>query len=37
MSAGRLLKIAVIIYVVQAVAAFAVGFTLPFLRYYGVL
>jgi hypothetical protein len=37
MSAGRLFKIAVIIYVVQAVAAFAVGFTLPFLRYYGVL
>jgi hypothetical protein len=32
----RLLKIVAIAYIAQAAAAFAIGFTLPFLRYFGV-
>ncbi len=35
-SGRRLLKIVAMAYVVQAAAAFIIGFTLPFLRYFGV-
>jgi hypothetical protein len=36
MSARHFLKIAARIYVAQAAVAFAIGFTLPFLRYFGL-
>ena len=36
MSGRRLLKIVAVAYIVQAATAFAIGFTLPFLRYFGV-
>jgi hypothetical protein len=36
MSGRRLLKIVAIAYTVQVAAAVAIGFTLPFLRYFGV-
>jgi hypothetical protein len=37
MRARQLLKIAAMIYVAQAAVAIVIGFTLPFLRYFGVL
>jgi hypothetical protein len=37
MSGRRLLKIVAVAYIVQAAAAVAIGLTLPFLRYFGVL
>jgi hypothetical protein len=37
MSGRRLLKIVAVAYIVQAAVAFAIGLTLPFLRYFGVL
>jgi hypothetical protein len=36
-SGERLLKVAMTVYIAQAAAAIAIGFTLPFLRYFGVL
>jgi len=36
-SGRQILKIAAIIYIAQAVIAFAIGFTLPFLLHFGVL
>jgi len=36
MSGRRLLKIVTVAYVIQAAAAVAIGFALPFLRYFGV-
>jgi hypothetical protein len=37
MSGRRLLKIVAVAYIVQAAAAVAIGLSLPFLRYFGVL
>jgi hypothetical protein len=37
MTGRRLLKIATIIYIAQAAAAIAIGFTLPLLRHFGLL
>lgn len=36
-SGKRLLKIAMLLYIAQVAAVIAVGSTLPFLRYFGVL
>jgi len=36
MSGRRLLKIVAVAYVVQVAVAVVIGFTLPFLRYFGV-
>ena len=37
LSRHGLIKIAMLVYIAQAAVAVAVGFTLPFLRYFGVL
>ena len=36
MSGRRLLKIVAVAYIVQIAAGVVIGFTLPFLRYFGV-
>jgi hypothetical protein len=36
MSGRRLLRILLVIYIAQVAAALAIGFTLPFLHYFGV-